>query len=151
MVTEKNTDLIYQRFNTLVHLYEHHIDLFWKWVTLYSAVIGSLIIFFVEKKFISPSGRLFPLLIALASIVISYGCFIMWSWLRELEGVLKDLSSELGIPYRPNLLGKRMSVAALILTVSLSMGCLLYSFVFAGEKVAPQEPAPNNSFNRSAG
>jgi hypothetical protein len=141
MVAEKNTELIYDRFNTLVHLYEHHIDLFWKWVTLYSTVIGALIVFFVEKKFVLPNGRLFPFLIALASLVISYGCFIMWSWLKELEGVLKDLSSDLGIPYRPNLLGKRMTIAALILTVSLSIGCLLYSVIFVGAKVMPQEPA----------
>jgi hypothetical protein len=123
----ENEDLIYQQLNALINLYEHHLDLFWKWITLYSTVVGALVAYIFSKDISPVNKRLFPILIAIASLLVAFGCYIMWSWLRELEKQVKRFSKEVRIPEYPSFLGIRMTVAAMVATVLFAAASVLYS------------------------
>ncbi|MCA1643746.1 MAG: hypothetical protein LC785_17815, partial [Acidobacteria bacterium] len=62
-----------------------------------------------------------------ASLGVSFGCYIMWSWLKELEREVKRVASEVNAPHYPSFLGVRMTVAALISTLLLAAFSVLYS------------------------
>jgi hypothetical protein len=123
----KDDELIRQQLSTLINLYEHHLDLFWKWITLYATVVTAIGVYIFNKDIMPPTKRLFPLLIAAASLGISLGCFIMWSWLKELEGEVKRLCDEVEVLRYPSFLGIRMTMGALIAAVIFAAFNVLYS------------------------
>ena len=81
--------------HTLMNLYEHHLDLFWKWITLYVSIASALAIYIFNKDISPSTKRFFPVVFAVASAGVSFGCLIMWSWLRELEKEVRELSKEI--------------------------------------------------------
>jgi len=127
MTPNEDGELINQQLNSLMSLYEHHLDLFWKWITLYSTVVTAIGVYIFNKDIELPTKRLFPILIAVASLGVAFGCFIMWSWLKELEREVKRISSEAGAPHYPGFLGVRMTVAALFATIAFAVFNVLYS------------------------
>ena len=79
----KDSEMLREQLNALINLYEHHLDLFWKWITLYATVVTAIGAYIFNKD-IAPSTKvLFPILIAVASLGMAFGCFIMWSWLKK--------------------------------------------------------------------
>jgi len=127
MTPDKDSELINQQLNSLMSLYEHHLDLFWKWITLYSTVVTAIGVYIFNKDITLATKRLFPILIAVASLGVAFGCFIMWSWLRELEREVKRISSEAGSLRYPRFLGVRMTIAALYATIAFALFNVLYS------------------------
>ncbi len=126
-MTSQSDDLIYRQLNALMNLYEHHLDLFWKWITLYATVIGAIVAYVFSKDISPVTKRLFPILIAIASLLVAFGCFIMWSSLRELERQVRRFSKEVSVPEYPSLLGIRMTVAAMVAAVLFAAASVLYS------------------------
>ncbi|MCA1630885.1 MAG: hypothetical protein LC774_11210 [Acidobacteria bacterium] len=127
MTPDKDGELIRQQLGALISLYQHHLDLFWKWISLYATIVTALSVYIFNKEITPPTRRLFPLLIAVASLGVSFGCYIMWSWLKELEREVKSVASEVNAPHYPSFLGVRMTVAALISTLLLAAFSVLYS------------------------
>lgn len=127
MTPDKHSEMLRQQLNALISLYEHHLDLFWKWITLYATVVTAIGVYIFNKDITPPTKRLFPLLIAVASLGIAFGCFIMWSWLKELEREVKRISQEINTPGYPSFLGKRMTSAALIAALLFAAFNVLYS------------------------
>jgi disulfide bond formation protein DsbB len=127
MTPENDNGLILQQLSALINLYEHHLDLFWKWVTLYATVVTAIGAYIFNKDILLPTKRLFPILIAVASLGVAFGCYIMWSWLRELENEVKRLSNEAKSPHYPSFLGIRMTIAAFVATLLFALFNVLYS------------------------
>ena len=127
MTPAKDGELMRQQLGALISLYQHHLDLFWKWITLYATIVTALSVYIFNKEITPPTRRLFPVLIAVASLGVSFGCYIMWSWLKELEREVRRLADEVNASYYPSFLGVRMTVAALVATILLAAFSLLYS------------------------
>jgi ribose/xylose/arabinose/galactoside ABC-type transport system permease subunit len=127
MTPDKDSDMLRQQLNTLINLYEHHLDLFWKWITLYTTIVTAIGVYIFNKDIIPSTKRLFPLLIAVASLGIAFGCFIMWSWVKELEREVERISDEVKTFHYPSFLGIRMTVAALVSTLLFAAFSVLYS------------------------
>jgi ribose/xylose/arabinose/galactoside ABC-type transport system permease subunit len=127
MTPEKDSDVIRQQLSALISLYEHHLDLFWKWITLYATIVTALSVYIFNKELTLPTRRLFPILIAMASLGVAFGCFIMWRWLKELEAEVRRIASGVDAPRYPGFLGIRMTVAALVATLLLAAFSLSYS------------------------
>jgi disulfide bond formation protein DsbB len=119
--------LLYQQLNKLMGLYEHHLDLFWKWIALYVTIVSAIGAYIFNKDITPQTKRLFPILIAVASLGVTLGGFIMWSWLKELEREVKRISTEVRAPQYPSFLGIKMTVAALIVSAAFAVFNLLYS------------------------
>jgi drug/metabolite transporter superfamily protein YnfA len=127
MTHDEEGESLRQQLGTLLNLYEHHLDLFWKWITLYATIVSALSVYLFNKEITLSTKRLFPVLIAAASLGVAFGCFIMWSWLKELEKEVKRISAEVQPMRFPSLLGIRMTLAALIVTVVFAAFNILYS------------------------
>lgn len=127
MTPERDAELMRQQLGALIGLYQHHLDLFWKWITLYATIVTALGVYIFNKEITPPTRRLFPILIAVASLGVSFGCYIMWSWLKELEREMKRLAAEVSSSRYPSFLGIRMTVAALVATILFAVFSLLYS------------------------
>ncbi len=127
MTHDEGGESLRQHLSTLINLYEHHLDLFWKWITLYATIVSATSVYIFNKEITLSTKRLFPILIAAASLGVAFGCFIMWSWLKELEREVKRISTEIQSVRFPSFLGIRMTFAALIVTVAFAAFNLLYS------------------------
>jgi ribose/xylose/arabinose/galactoside ABC-type transport system permease subunit len=127
MTPDKDEELKRQQLRALINLYEHHLDLFWKWITLYVTIVTGLSAFIFNKDISITTKRLFPILIAIASLGVALGCAIMWSWLKEFEREVTRISSELMSSRYPSFLGIRMTVAAFIIAVIFALGNLIYA------------------------
>lgn len=99
MTPDKNSDVIRQQLGALISLYEHHLDLFWKWITLYATIVTALSLYIFNKELTVSTRRLFPILIAVASLGVAFGCFIMWRWLKELENEVKRIADGVDARY----------------------------------------------------
>lgn len=127
MTPDEDGELINQQLNSLMSLYEHHLDLFWKWITLYATVVTAIGVYIFNKDITPATKRLFPLLIAAASLGVAFGCFIMWSWLKELEREVERISTEARVLHYPGFLGVRMTISALFATIAFAAFNVLYS------------------------
>jgi len=127
MTPLKDIEFVREQISMLISLYEHHLDLFWRWITLYVTITSALSVYIFNKDIASSTRRLFPILIAVASWGVAFGCFIMWSWLRELEKSVKRMASEINAPAYPSFLGIRMTFAALIVSLLFAAFSLLYA------------------------
>jgi|GEM_PF-6776103 len=127
MPPENDPAHLAQHLNSLMKLYEHHLDLFWKWITLYVTVVTGISAYIFNKDILPSTKRLLPLLIAVASFGIAFGCLIMWSWLKELQNDVSRLSSESDAFQYPSFLGIKMTKAALVATVLCGMFNVLYT------------------------
>lgn len=108
-------------------LYEHHLDLFWKWITLYVSIVTALAAYIFNKDILPSTRQFFPILISVASLGVAFGCVIMWSWLRELQTEVKRISDEIGSFRYPSFLGLKMTKAAFVATVLFAVFNILYS------------------------
>src|ERR1044071_495350 len=95
MTPSKNVDLIREQISILLNLYQHHLELFWKWISLYVTITSGISLFIFNKDIPLSTKRLFPMLIAAASLGVSMGCIILWSWLKELEREVKQMTREI--------------------------------------------------------
>ena len=127
MTPVKDGELMRQQLGALIGLYQHHLDLFWKWITLYATIVTALSVYIFNKEITPPTRRLFPVLIAVASLGVTFGCYIMWSWLKELDREVKRLADEANVSRYPSFLGLRMTAAALIATILFAAFSVLYS------------------------
>ncbi|MFL6207863.1 MAG: hypothetical protein ACJ74W_03395 [Pyrinomonadaceae bacterium] len=127
MSTDQDHELARQQLGALLSLYEHHLDLFWKWITLYATIVTGISVYIFNKDITPPTKRLFPLLIAVASLGVAFGCFIMWSWLKELESEFKSIADEVKALRYPSFLGIRMTGAALVATLLFAAFNVLYA------------------------
>ena len=64
MEADKNSSLVFQQLNALMVLYEHHLDLFWKWITFYGTVVTAIAIYIFNKDIPLSTKRILPILIA---------------------------------------------------------------------------------------
>lgn len=108
-------------------LYRHHLDLFWKWITLYVSIVTMLMAYVFNESLTPETRRLFPFFIAVASLGIAFGCLIMWSWLKDLQKEVRRISEELQSLHYPSFLGIHMTKAALVATSLFAASSLLYS------------------------
>jgi hypothetical protein len=127
MTPDKDNELRRQELNTLLRMYEHHLDLFWKWITLYVTIVTAISAYIFNKDISTETKRFFPILIAIASLGVAFGCSIMWAWLKELEREVKRISTEAMAGNYPSFLGKRMTVAAFFIAVLFAIANLLYA------------------------
>ena len=68
-----------QNLEELMSLYRHHLDLFWKWITLYVSIVTLLMAYVFNGDLLLETRRLFPILIAVVFAFesggkISNGC-----------------------------------------------------------------------------
>lgn len=118
---------IHQQLTTLFNLYEHHLDLFLKWITLYATVVAAIAVYIFNQDIDSAIRRWIPMLIAAASFVVSLGCWILWFWLKELKGKVNQLSNELGETDYPSFLGMKMTAISALVTAAFGVLNILYS------------------------
>ncbi len=115
------------QFEGLMNLYKHHLDLFWKWITLYVSIVAALSAYIFKNEISPETRRLFPILIAVASLGIGFGCLIMWSWLKELQKEVRRISDEMESFQYPSFLGMSMTKGALIATSLFAAFSVAYS------------------------
>ncbi len=111
----------------LMNLYKHHLDLFWKWITLYVSIITATSAYLFNANISPETKRLFPVLIAAASLGIALGCVILWMWLKELHSEVTTISGELNSPKFPSFLGIKMTQAAFVVTLLFAAFNLIYA------------------------
>lgn len=129
MSADTKDTLIQQQLASLIGLYQHHLDLFLKWITIYSTVIGGITVY-IFKQDINPSIRKWiPLLVAAASIVVCCSSIMLWSWLRLLQLEINQLSDRLNATRYPSLLGIKMTLALAIVTAVFAVANILYSLI----------------------
>ncbi len=73
MPTGTDSESKRQQLSALINLYEHHLDLFWKWITLYATVVTAIGVYIFNKDIAPSTKPLFPILIAVASLGIALG------------------------------------------------------------------------------
>ncbi len=127
MAPTKDIQPVREQINMLVRLYEHHLDLFWRWITLYVTIASAISVYIFNKEIPTSTRRLFPILIGAASLGVTFGCLIMWSWLREFENEVKRLTNEIEASSRPSFLGLRMTLAAMIVSFLFAVFSFLYA------------------------
>jgi disulfide bond formation protein DsbB len=127
MTPDKHSEMLREQLNALMSLYEHHLDLFWKWISLYATIVAAITAYIFNKDITPATKRLFPIMIAIASLGVAFGCFIMWSWLKELEREVKRISDEINAPAYPRFLGIRMTSAALVTALLFAAFNVLYT------------------------
>ena len=127
MTPAKDSQYIHEQIHTLIDLYEHHLDLFWRWITLYVSIASALTVYIFNKELSTATRRMFPVLIAVASVGVAFGCYIMWSWLKDFEKEVKDLSREINALGYPSFLGVRMTFAAMLVSLLFAAFSLLYA------------------------
>jgi hypothetical protein len=115
-----------EQLKTLIGLYEHHLDLFWRWITLFVTISAGLGAYIFNKDIAVTTKPLFPTLIGIASLGVTLGCAIMYSWLLSLEREVKKLSQIVNTSY-PSFLGNRMTLAAFLLSLVFALFCFLYA------------------------
>lgn len=121
--------LVQQQLNALIGLYQHHLDLFLKWITIYSTVVGAIAVYVFNQEIDDQIRRWIPLLIAAASLVVCFGCLTMWYWLRQLQEEINQLSDRLSESRYPSLLGIKMTLIAAIVTAVFAVGNIVYSLI----------------------
>ena len=127
MTPSRDLESVRDHIHTLMNLYEHHLDLFWKWITLYVSIASALVLYVFNKDLSLSTRRLFPVVFAVVSMGVSFGCLIMWFWLRELETEVRQLSKEIDAIGYPSFLGIRMTLAAMIVSLLFAACSLLYA------------------------
>ena len=128
MSSDMNNALVQQQLNTLMGLYQHHLDLFLKWITIYSTVVGAIAVYIFNQDIDAQIRRWIPRFIAAASLVVCFGCLIMWYWLKQLQEEINELSDRLRERRYPSLLGIKMTLIAAIITALFAVGNILASF-----------------------
>jgi hypothetical protein len=129
MLTNKDDNVMGQQLNTLVTLYEHHLDLFLKWITVYAGICAGVAAYLFQGGGDASAKRIIPLFIALASFSVSVGCYYMWSWLKDIERKVKKLSSRLEKDPFPSFLGVRMTLLALLVTLIFAVSSMFYFII----------------------
>ena len=120
-------EILSGQLNSLMDLYEHHLDLFWKWITVYVSIITATSAYIFNKDILPETKRLFPILIAVSSIVISFGCVIMWRWMKEVRDEVVRISAEINTFRYPSFLGIKMTMAVCTATVLFA----IFNFAYA--------------------
>jgi hypothetical protein len=77
------TELLKLQLNASIDIYKNHCELFFKWVALYLTVVGAIAIYILNKELSNVVRRWISTLIALGSLLLSVGCFGMWTWLKK--------------------------------------------------------------------
>ena len=122
--------VIQQQLNALIGLYQHHLDLFLKWITIYSAFVGAIIAYVFNQETEPRTRKGIPLLIAAASCIVSFGCLTMWNWLKQLQEEVNQLSDRLNETRYPSLLGIKMTLIAALVTAAFALSNILYSAIW---------------------
>jgi hypothetical protein len=129
MSSDTKDALVQQQLNALIGLYQHHLDLFLKWITIYSTVVGVIAAYVFNQEINAQIRRWIPLLIAAASLVVCFGCLTMWYWLKQLQEEINQLSDRLSETRYPSLLGIKMTIIAAIITAAFAVANIVYSFI----------------------
>ncbi len=129
MSADNKDTIIQQQLASLLGLYQHHLDLFLKWITIYSTVIGSITVYIFNQDINPRVIRWIPLLIAAASIVVSCSSIMIWSWLKQLQIEVNQLSDRLNAARYPSLLGIKMTMAMAMVTAIFAVANVLYSLI----------------------
>jgi hypothetical protein len=129
MSSDINSTLVQQQLNALLGLYQHHLALFLKWITIYSTVVGAIAVYIFNQEIDAKIRRSIPLLIAAASLVVCFGCLTMWFWLKQLQEEINQLSDRLSETRYPSLLGIKMTLIAAIVTAVFAVGNIIYSLL----------------------
>ena len=129
MSSDAKDALVQQQLNSLIGLYQNHLDLFLKWITIYSTVVAAIAVYIFNDKASAQTRKVIPLLIAAASLVVSFGCLIMWNWLKQLQAEINQLSDRLNESRYPSLLGIKMTSIAAIVTAIFAAGNIIFSLI----------------------
>ena len=129
MSSDAKDALVQQQLNALIGLYQHHLDLFLKWITIYSTVVVAIAVYIFNQEINAQVRRWIPVLIAAGSLVVCFGCLTMWYWLKQLQDEINQLSDKLGESRYPSLLGIKMTLIAGVVTASFAVGNLVYSLL----------------------
>ena len=129
MSSDTKDALVQQQLSALIGLYQHHLDLFLKWITIYSTVVGVIAAYVFNQEINEQIRRWIPLLIAAASLVVCFGCLTMWYWLKQLQEEINLLSDRLSDTRYPSLLGIKMTLIAAVITAVFALANILYSFI----------------------
>jgi len=68
MTPTKDSQPVREQINMLVRMYEHHLDLFWRWITLYVTIASAISVYIFNKEIPISTRRLFPILIVQSSL-----------------------------------------------------------------------------------
>ena len=121
--------IVQQQLNSLIGLYQNHLELFLKWITIYSTVVAAIAVYIFNEKASAQIRKGIPLLIAVASLIVCFGCLIMWNWLKQLQGEINQLSDKLNETRYPSLLGIKMTLIAAIVTAFFAAGNIVFSLI----------------------
>src|SRR5690349_14816278 len=122
MSSNIDNTLVQQQLNALLSLYQHHLDIFLKWITIYSTVVGAIAVYIFKQEIDVQIRRWIPVLIAAASVVVCFGCLTMWYWLKQLQEEINQLSDRLNESRYPSLLGIKMTFIAAIVSAVFAVG-----------------------------
>lgn len=125
--SKNDPQILSKQLDTLMDLYEHHLDLFWKWVTLYVSIITAISAYIFKDNISVELRRIFPVLIALSSFVLSIGCAIMWAWMKEVRDEALRITNEINTFRYPSFLGIKMTLAVCLTTVIFALGNIGYA------------------------
>jgi len=129
MSSDAKDAIVQQQLNSLIGLYQNHLELFLKWITIYSTVVAAIAVYIFNEKASAQIRKGIPLLIAVASLIVCFGCLIMWNWLKQLQGEINQLSDKLNETRYPSLLGIKMTLIAAIVTAFFAAGNIVFSLI----------------------
>jgi len=129
MSSDAKDAIVQQQLNSLIGLYQNHLELFLKWITIYSTVVAAIAVYIFNEKASAQIRKGIPLLIAVASLIVCFGCLIMWNWLKQLQGEINQLSDKLNETRYPSLLGIKMTLIAAIVTALFAAGNIVFSLI----------------------
>ena len=129
MSSDAKDAIVQQQLNSLIGLYQNHLELFLKWITIYSTVVAAIAVYIFNEKASAQTRKGIPLLIAVASLIVCFGCLIMWNWLKQLQTEINELSDRLNETRYPSLLGIKMTLIAAIVTALFAAGNIVFSLI----------------------
>ena len=129
MSSDAKDAIVQQQLNSLIGLYQNHLEVFLKWITIYSTVVAAIAVYIFNEKASAQIRKGIPLLIAVASLIVCFGCLIMWNWLKQLQTEINELSDRLNETRYPSLLGIKMTLIAAIVTAFFAAGNIVFSLI----------------------
>src|ERR1043165_8321294 len=70
MSSDAKDAIVQQQLNSLIGLYQNHLELFLKWITIYSTVVAAIAVYIFNEKASAQIRKGIPLLIAVASLIV---------------------------------------------------------------------------------
>jgi len=109
-------------------VYKHHFELFLKGVAIYVALIGGSVAYGFHRDATPEIRSILMTFLAAVSVLAIYGCWTSFSWVSEIEVVIKRVSASISSEPIP-LWGAKRIVSAVLAGAVLVLALSAYTVV----------------------